>query len=218
MPCNSLLWGLDQEVQTLVETLSQDPPTGKCVCEEGYKQVPCRAVLRADVAKTPSSQCRGPGGSISSRGTRSHVLQLRVCPPQLKDPACCNEGGNPVCRPINKLFPKHQRHFKCPSARGGQKNDGTSRHWKSWARKKGRESSLQRRGTRSKILVNEPQPSNCPCFSELDTDYGEKKNHSSTNNAIHFIHIQHLINDGCQWNAGEKLWKDTQLTAYQVLR
>lgn len=100
-PCNSLWWGLDQEVQTPVETLSRDPPAGKCVREEGYEQVPCRAVLRAEAAKTPSSQRREPGGSIPKWGTRSHVLQLRVCPPQLKDPACCNEGQE-SCVQTNK--------------------------------------------------------------------------------------------------------------------
>lgn len=120
-----------------------------------------------------------------------------------------------MCRPINKLFPKHQRHFKCPSARGGQKNDSTSRHWKSRARKKGRESSLHRRGTTSKTLVNEPHQAIASVSQSLVRFMGKKK-HSSTNNAIHFVHFQHLINDGCQWNAGEKVWKDTQPTAYQV--
>ena len=37
------------------------------------------------VAGTLRSQCRGLG-LIPGRGTRSHVLQLRVCVPQLKTP------------------------------------------------------------------------------------------------------------------------------------
>ena len=36
------------------------------------------------VAKAPCSQERGPG-SISGQGTKSHMLQLRVCMPQLRD-------------------------------------------------------------------------------------------------------------------------------------
>ena len=33
----------------------------------------------------------GDLGLILGQGTRSHMLQLRVCGLQLKDPACCNE-------------------------------------------------------------------------------------------------------------------------------
>ena len=63
-----------------------------------------------------------------------------------------------------------------------------------------------------------PNQAIAPVSQSLIRIMGGKKTHSSTNNAIHFVHIQHLINDGCQWNAGEKLWKDTQPTAYQALR
>ena len=37
----------------------------------------------------------GGPGSIPGEGTRSHMLQLRVRMPQLKDPACGNE--DPTC-------------------------------------------------------------------------------------------------------------------------
>ena len=33
------------------------------------------------VAETPHSQCTGPPGWIPGQGTRSHMLQLRVCMP-----------------------------------------------------------------------------------------------------------------------------------------
>ena len=56
------------------------------------------------------------------------MLQLKVCPPQLRDPVRCTKPGGPVCRRTNELFPKHQRHYTCPSARGGPKNDSTARH------------------------------------------------------------------------------------------
>ena len=36
------------------------------------------------VAKTPRSQGGGPG-SVSGQGTKSHMLQLRVCMLQLRD-------------------------------------------------------------------------------------------------------------------------------------
>ena len=32
----------------------------------------------------------GGQGSIPGQGTRSHMLELRGCMLQLKDPACCN--------------------------------------------------------------------------------------------------------------------------------
>ena len=32
----------------------------------------------------------GRPGSICDQGTRSHLLQLRVCMQQFRDPACCN--------------------------------------------------------------------------------------------------------------------------------
>ena len=41
-------------------------------------------------AKTPYLQFRGLG-SIPGQGTRAHVLQLKICMLQLKEPACHNE-------------------------------------------------------------------------------------------------------------------------------
>ena len=41
------------------------------------------------LAKTPHSNARSLG-SIPGQGTRSHMLQLRVCVPQLKILECCN--------------------------------------------------------------------------------------------------------------------------------
>ena len=58
---------------------------------ERRKQIQCKEYRRrwdfpdGPVAKTPCSQCRGPG-SIPGQGTRSHMPQLRVCMPQLKSP------------------------------------------------------------------------------------------------------------------------------------
>ena len=42
-----------------------------------------RSTTGGPVVKTLHSQCRGLG-LIPSQGTRSHMLQLRVCMPQLK--------------------------------------------------------------------------------------------------------------------------------------
>ena len=79
------------------------------------------------------------------------------------------------------------------------------------------ESFPRGRGATSQIPANEP--SDRPCFSELDMVYrGEKKNHSSTNNVIHLVRFRRLMNDVRLWNTGEKVRKDTQPTVYQVPR
>lgn len=71
-------------------------------CQEGSyklanwieKNLPkCRQIWDfpcSPVAKTPSSQCRGPGFHLWS-GTNSHVLQLRVLVPQLKIPCAASK-------------------------------------------------------------------------------------------------------------------------------
>ena len=49
-----------------------------------------REFASGPVAKTPCSQCRGPG-LIPGQGTSSHILQLRVCMLQLKVPRAATE-------------------------------------------------------------------------------------------------------------------------------
>ena len=59
------------------------------------------------VAKTPPSQCRGPG-FIPCRETRSHMLQLRVCMPQLKIPDATVQTEDSRCCTKD---PTQQKHF-----------------------------------------------------------------------------------------------------------
>ena len=54
-------------------------------CMSSLKRYIFRDFPDGPVAKTPHSQCRGPG-SIPGQGARSHMLQVRVCLPQLKIP------------------------------------------------------------------------------------------------------------------------------------
>ena len=48
------------------------------------------------LAKTPHSQCRGPGLN-PGQGTRSHMLQQIVCMLQLEDLTHCSQDQDPAC-------------------------------------------------------------------------------------------------------------------------
>ena len=54
------------------------------------------------MAETPHSQYRGPG-SIPQQGTRSHMLQIRVCMLQLRPK---------IAKYINKYFLKKKDKYK----------------------------------------------------------------------------------------------------------
>ena len=82
-------------------TLTLMPPSNKD---------PCRDFSGGPVAKTPCSQGRGPGCSISGQGTRSYMPQLRVYMLNLKilhatvkveDPACFNYDSEQPDKYIN---------------------------------------------------------------------------------------------------------------------
>ena len=70
------------------ETERETPSSGKARRDQQRKEFQegeSRDFPGGPVAKSPRSQCRGPG-SIPGLGTRSHMLQLRVHIPQLKVP------------------------------------------------------------------------------------------------------------------------------------
>ena len=94
--------GVEQEYRTLVGVVCHPRPP-VCWHSSASSVAGCplrRGIDGADnafvggypggpVAKTLSFKCRGPALKVLS-GTRSHMLQLRVCRPLLKDPARYN--------------------------------------------------------------------------------------------------------------------------------
>ena len=58
------------------------------------------------VAKTPRSQCRGPGVRFSGQGTRSQMLQLKIL--QAATKTCCSQKKphkGTVCLPREGKLP-----------------------------------------------------------------------------------------------------------------